>query len=131
MARSPKLAAHSLQFCCETLLGLLRPLIKGSRDHQRTNALPANLDLHLRPNACESRGYVRQRNILLQERSRRPACDVSDFVPGLIEHLIAIARNPAFDHFQANQRALHTRSLRLLECPATDEVVLLHLDEAV
>ena len=82
-------------------------------------------------NARMLRRHISQRNVLLQERRVRTAGDVADFLPALVEDLVAVARDAALDHLQADERALHARGFGFLQRVASDEVALLHLEEAV
>src|ERR1700722_9509759 len=109
----------------------LRPLIKWRRHDLRSNTLSANLDLQCCAHRGQPRWHVSQCDILLQERSRRPAGDVSNLAAPGIQHLISITRDAAFSHLQTYQGPSHARGLRFLQCTAADELRLLHLAEAV
>jgi hypothetical protein len=97
----------------------------------RGDSLPANLHPHLRSQCGMIRRNICQRNVLLEEWRGRPAGYVPDRLSRLVEHLISIPRDSAFDHLQANQCLLESRAFRLLERFSADEVALLQLAEAI
>src|SRR5208337_340958 len=74
---------------------------------------------------------VGQRNILLQERRKGSAGDVSDLASPSVEHLISVASDAAFSHLQSDQNSLHSGGFRLLERGSAHELDLLHLAKAV
>src|ERR1700733_4938698 len=110
---------------------LLRPLIKRRWNYDGPHALPAYFYFQRRTQGRELRRHVRQGDVLLQKGRRRPAGDIADLFSDAVEHLISVARNAAFDHFQTDQRPLHTLDLSILQRGAADELRLLRLAETV
>src|ERR1700730_17957556 len=102
MTSSSWLLARSELPCeplCTLWLSLLQPLIKRCRHYLRSHALSANIHLECRTYRRKRRRNVSQRNILLQERCRRSASDVSNFPYAAVQHFIVIACDAALGHF--------------------------------
>src|SRR5215470_15304567 len=62
------------------------------------------------------RRQIRQGNILLQERSRRPARHVSDLRSRFVQNVVTVARDASFHHFEPDQGLLYALRLRLFQC---------------
>src|SRR5215469_7674356 len=82
----------TLSSTCHTFgrLRLLRPLIKRCRYDFRLHALATNLDQNFVPNLAHPNQYIRQRNVLLEERRVRSAGHVSSFTARSIQDAIAV-----------------------------------------
>src|SRR5437870_5762289 len=77
------------------------------------------------------RRNIRQRNVLLQERRRRSAADISNLASALVQNSISVATDSTLHHLQPNQRLSNALISSLRKRRPTDEFRLLHFAETI
>src|SRR6266404_8964446 len=110
---------------------LSRSFVKWSWNHLSLGSLAANFHIDGRPD-CRHCGWdVGKRDVFAKRRGWRAAGYHADALAGFIATAVAVARNTALDHLQADERARRPRGLGAFQSGAADEVALFHFAVAI
>src|SRR5262249_49270409 len=79
-----------------------RTFVKRGRHHTCLRTLPAYFYCHRASVFRMCGGHICESDVLLEKWRVRSAGYVPYFVPRVVQHLVSIARNPAFHHLESD-----------------------------